>query len=107
MSENTRKEIREAFEADYFGTLSDCPAIDRDGDGYKAAHVQSAWGLWQAAWTASRQKALQEAAELCETMNHGAFGSHAYLSGIHDGALGCANRIRTLGGGTSKDGEHG
>lgn len=57
---------RQAFEADYFGDAESCPARERDGDGYRYAGPQGAWSIWQAAWTASRKLALEEAAQIAE-----------------------------------------
>ena len=34
-----------------------------------------------------------DAARVCRELNHGAFGDKAYLAGIADGSVGCANAI--------------
>jgi hypothetical protein len=37
---------------------------------------------------------LERAAGVCETLNHGAFGSPSYLNGVSEGSRGCASAIR-------------
>jgi hypothetical protein len=54
------------------------------------ANRVSARELFDAGVAAERERC----AKVCETLNHGAFGSPSFLEGVRTGSIGCANAIR-------------
>ncbi|ESH90752.1 hypothetical protein B551_0222540 [Cupriavidus sp. HPC(L)] len=64
----TNDQVREAFEADFFGEDYPKDRVHRLGDGYALASAYSAWTTWKAACAFACAAGMERAAEICDDM---------------------------------------